>query len=122
MRYGLIAAAAAATLSITAISAGAQVVRFTPATAAWCRVHRDRCVDSRDIRYERRDVRRDARDIALDRRDIRLDHRVIRHDVHDIRVDRAYHPVIRADQRSAVIGQRKADAEYRRIFGDRPRP
>ena len=121
MRYGLIAAAAAATLSITAISAGAQVVRLTPANAAWCRVHRDRCFDSRDIRYDRRDIRRDARDIALDRRDIRLDHRVIRHDVHDIRVDRAhrYEAAVRTDQRSAAIGQRKADAEYHRIFGDR---
>ena len=121
MRYGLIAAAAAATLSITAISAGAQVVRLTPANAAWCRAQRDRCVDVRDIRYDRRDIHRDARDIARDRRDVHLDRREVRQDVRDIRVDRALHnrAAVRADERAAVIGQQRANAQLRDIFGDR---
>jgi len=124
MRYGLVFAAAAATLSISAISAGAQVVRLTPANAAWCRVDHDRCADVRDVRYDRRDTRRDARDIAWDRREIRADHRAVRRDVRDIRLDRAYHDpaAVRADERSAAAAQRAANAEYRDMRRQRSEP
>lgn len=100
MRYGFIAATAAAAISIAAGSAGAQSTGRTAAQNAWCAVHIAACQPQRDVRHDRSAVVRDLEKVQRQRRQVRADAR-------DLRTDRSmYSPYPAPAARRDMYGDR----------------